>query len=347
MSTANKGEWSEFYVLLKLLADRNIFAADENINRIEKSRRPIIKIFGDNGLEYRFDTSGNVKIYVNDELRGKVAADEVKTAAEYIYQEIMNGKKNFEIDGADELMKKFWRDKIKADSRRKADIKFQVHDVSTGENPVCRYSIKSYLGSPPTLFNAGVSTNFKFELPDVTAAQIDEINSAEKFADKLKLIGTLNFIGVKNKIFAGNLSLICTSLEKYLAEMLKIFYRGGCTNCAELVIKLEENNFMNLERVDAYRYKIKKFLSAAALGMTAGTEWNGREDADSGYIIVKKSGEILAYHLLTRNDFETYLLNNTKFDTPKPDRHKFGKVYAEGGKYFIDLNLQVRFKDIK
>lgn len=346
MSAANKGEWSEFYVLLKLLADRNIFSADENINRIEKSQRPIIKIFGDNGLEYRLDKSGNVKIFCNDELRGTVAADEVKTAAEYMYNAIINGKKIFEIDDADELMNKFWRNKIKANSRKKADIKIQVHDVTTGESPICRYSIKSHIGEPPTLFNAGVSTNFKFELPDVTDAQIDEINSVKKFADKLKLIGTLNFIGVKNKIFAGNLSLICTSLEKYLAEMLKIFYRGGCTNCADLVIKLEENNFMNLERVDAYRYKIKKFLCAAALGMTAGTEWNGREDTDSGYIIVKKSGEVLAYHLFTRNDFETYLLNNTKLETSDSRRHKFGTVYVEGGKYFIDLNLQVRFKNI-
>jgi len=344
MSAANKGEWSEFYVLLKLLADRNIFSADENMKRIESGRRPIKKIFGDSGLEYRLDKSGNVKIFCNDELRGTVAADEVATAAEKILTAIINGKKIFEIDGADELMKKFWRNKIKADSRKKADIKIQVHDVSTGEDPICRYSIKSYLGSPPTLFNASHSTKFKFELPDVTGAQIDEINSIKKFADKLKLIGRLNFIGVTNKIFAGNLSLICTSLEKYLAEMLKFFYRGGCTNCADLVIKLEENNFMKLERVDAYRYKIKKFLSAAALGMTAAAEWNGREEADNGYIIVKKGGEVVAYHLLTRDTFETYLLNNTKFETPGTDKHNFGKVYVEEGKFFIDLNLQVRFK---
>ena len=125
--------------------------------------------------------------------------------------------------------------------------------------------------------------------------------------------------------------------------MLKIYYRGACTTCAELVIKLEQNNFMNLERVDAYRYKIKKFLSAAALGMTASVDWNGREDADNGYIIVKKNGEVAAYHLLTRDNFETYLLNNTKLDTPSTRRHNFGKIYVDGGKYFINLNLQIRF----
>lgn len=342
MSAANKGEWSEFYVLLKLLADGEIFNADEKLNRIVTSRRPIIKIFGDDGLEYRLDRIGNVKIFRDDELRGKISHSEVATDAENFYNAIVNGNGIFEIDGADELMKKFFRDKLKSPSRKKSDIKFQVHDTLTGENPVCRYSIKSYLGDSPTLFNASKSTNFKFELPAVT--DIDEINSVKKIADKLKLIGELKFIGVTNKIFSGNLSLICTSLEKYLAEMLKIYYRGDVSDCAEIVLRLEENNFMNISRVDSYRYKIKKFLCAAALGMTAAVEWNGREDADNGYIIVKKGGEILAYHLLTRDTFETYLLNHTRLDTPSTTRHNFGKVYAEDGKFFMNLNLQIRFK---
>ena len=344
MSAANKGEWSEFYVLLKLLADGEIFNADENLNRIVTSRRPIIKIFGDDGLEYRIDRIGNVKIFRDDELRGKISHSEVATDAENFYNAIVNGNGIFEIDGADKLMKKFWRDKLKASSRKKSDIKIQVHDTLTAENPVCRYSIKSYLGNAPTLFNASQATNFKFELPDITAAQISEIHATKKIADKLKLIGDLKFIGVMNKIFSGNLSLICTSLEKYLAEMLKIYYRDGISDCAEIILRMEENNFMKLDRVDAYRYKIKKFLCAAALGMTAAVEWNGREDADNGYIIVKKGGEILAYHLFSRDTFETYLLNHTRLDTPSTTRHNFGKVYAEDGKFFINLNLQIRFK---
>ena len=342
MSAANKGEWSEFYVLLKLLADKEIYSADENLNRVVTSRRPIKKIFGDDGLEYRINKFGNVEIFCNDELRGKISNSEVATDAERFFAAIVNGNGIFEIDGVEDLMKKFWRDKIKASSRKKSDIKFQVHDVSTGENPVCRYSIKSYLGKPPTLFNSSKSTNFKFEIPDV--ADIDKINSVKKIADKLNLIGDLNFIGVTNKIFSGNLSLICTSLEKYLAEMLKIYYRDGVSDCAEILLKLEKNNFMKLERTDAYRYKIKKFLCAVALGMTAAVEWNGREDADNGYIIVKNDGEVLAYHLLTRDNFETYLLNHTRFDTPSTSKHNFGKIYVEDDRKFINLNLQIRFK---
>ena len=344
MSRANKGEWSEFYVLLKLLADREIFNADENFNRIATSRRPLIKIFGNNGLEYRFTKNGDVKIFRNDDFRGKISNDEVKADAENFFKEIINGNGIFKINSAEEIMAKFQRDKIKASSRKKADIKFQVHDAATGENPICRYSIKSYVGDPPTLFNASKSTNFKFELPDVTDAQINKINSAKKIAERLKLCGELKFIGVTSQIFAGNLNLICTSLEKCLAEMLKISYRDGVENCAENILIMEKNNFMNLARVDAYRYKLKKFLSAVALGMTAAREWNGREDADNGYIIVKTDGEVLAYHLFSRDAFETYLLNNTRFEKPSQDRHHFGKVYVEDSRKFLNLNLQIRFK---
>ncbi|MBE6786434.1 MAG: HpaII family restriction endonuclease, partial [Ruminococcaceae bacterium] len=38
-----------------------------------------------------------------------------------------------------------------------------------------------------------------------------------------------------------------------------------------------------------------------------------------------------------------YLVNNTKFETASTSRHQFGDIYKENGKYYIKLNLQVRF----
>ena len=35
MLTGNKGEWSELYVLLKLLAEGRLYAADDEVKRIE------------------------------------------------------------------------------------------------------------------------------------------------------------------------------------------------------------------------------------------------------------------------------------------------------------------------
>ena len=81
-----------------------------------------------------------------------------------------------------------------------------------------------------------------------------------------------------------------------------------------------------------------------ALGLNPTKIWNGNDEANGGYIIVKEDGEILAYHLYNRNNFEDYLLQNTKLDTASTSRNNFGKIYVEGDKKFINLNLQVRFK---
>ena len=35
--------------------------------------------------------------------------------------------------------------------------------------------------------------------------------------------------------------------------------------------------------------------------------------------------------------------NNTKLETPDPDRHKFGEVYLENEQQKMKLNLQIRF----
>ena len=43
--TGNKGEWSEIYVLLRLLGDGKIYSADENIKKNEDVYIPILKIF--------------------------------------------------------------------------------------------------------------------------------------------------------------------------------------------------------------------------------------------------------------------------------------------------------------
>lgn len=56
---ANKGEWSEFYTLLKLLSDGKLYAADHNLNKISEIFYPILKVITskDSPLENQFDIS--------------------------------------------------------------------------------------------------------------------------------------------------------------------------------------------------------------------------------------------------------------------------------------------------
>ena len=71
--------------------------------------------------------------------------------------------------------------------------------------------------------------------------------------------------------------------------------------------------------------------------------WNGIYDATGGYLVVKEDGNILSYHIYNKNKFEYYLFHNTKLETASSSRHDFGKIYEKNGKYFIKLNLQIRF----
>lgn len=42
--SGNKGEWSELYVLLKLLSTGELYAADEKLQKIKDVYYPILKI---------------------------------------------------------------------------------------------------------------------------------------------------------------------------------------------------------------------------------------------------------------------------------------------------------------
>ena len=350
--SGNKGEWSELYVLIRLLADGKIYSANEDLSKKENCYLPILKIFRVedrvNKIEYKCSNKKSVELYFNGRLVRSIETSELTKAAEFFYSEIVQnqGKKAFEIDGAEDFMEKLKCKKIKADSNDKTDITMEVHDPFTNYNRICGYSIKSDLGASPTLFNASKATNFKFEIFDMTdteATEINNINTNEKIKDRVSRLKNFIFVSVLNENFARNLLFVDTQMEKFLAEMLKIYYSENVSRCAELATLLDERDPLNLKVENIYPHKIKKFLCAVALGLRPTKIWNGLDEANGGYIIVKESGEVLAYHLHDRNSFENYLLNNTRLETPSTGKHNFGSIYTEGGRKFINLNLQIRF----
>lgn len=87
-----------------------------------------------------------------------------------------------------------------------------------------------------------------------------------------------------------------------------------------------------------------KNLTAVALGMKTATVCDGIDEANGGYKIVTKRGDVLAYHIYNRNYFEEYQINNTKYETASISRHEFGEVYSECEEVLIKLNLQNSFR---
>ncbi|WP_444442197.1 HpaII family restriction endonuclease, partial [Pseudoruminococcus massiliensis] len=149
-----------------------------------------------------------------------------------------------------------------------------------------------------------------------------------------------------NITFKNNLILIDGVLPEITANLLIAYYKDGYSNVVSAIEKITQDNPLgyNLDQGHPfYSYKFKKFLTECALGMLPSKMWNGIVDATGGYIIVKEDGEVLCYHLFNRNEFENYLLKSTRFETASTSRHEFGKIYKENNKYYIKLNLQIRF----
>ena len=68
---------------------------------------------------------------------------------------------------------------------------------------------------------------------------------------------------------------------------------------------------------------------------------------NGGYIVVKNNGEVVAFHSTVADEFKQFLITQLGFESPSATRHNYMKIEKEDGQYFINLNLQIRFKKIK
>jgi hypothetical protein len=358
MLAGNKGEWSEVYALLKVIADKHLCRGDGNLNKITNAYLPIIKILRDESDgTYQYEINQNIVIINGAGKEYKIPIAEFQDQSVILLNAIKNATgASFSIPEIEEFISKFNCKSLKASSAIKSDIRIVLHDAVTGTSPELGFSIKSQLGSASTLLNAGKTTNFIYKISgsSLSAKEIEDINlidSASKIKDRLLKISllkrSLEFIRTERSIFSSNLTLIDSALPIILSEMVYSFYTTQNTNISDLVNVLGHTNplkFDNTENHPYYAYKIKRLLTDVALGMMPSQVWTGKLEATGGYLVVKRDGEVLSYHIYNRNDFEDYLLNNTKLETASTTKFDFGKVYSElDGKQYIKLNLQIRF----
>ena len=358
MLTGNKGEWSEFYVLLKLLAEGRLYAADDNVERMEDMYFPILSIYRsetkEKNVEYDFPVEGTsyIAVHLNDELITTIDRDRLSEEAKTLYDKINEGgDRSFAIPAMEGIMKDLFCEKLAAPSTDKTDILLHIHDIQTGFDQQAGFSIKSELGHSPTLLNASKATNFVFRIDglsddDMTATNAMD-NPRSKILDRLSYIldhGEMKYERMASDKFADNLLFIDTEMDRVIAEALRIHYTENENSCKKVVERLETINPVGIRKSGFYEYKFKKFLCSVALGMMPSKEWNGKDESNGGYIIVNKSGDVLAYHIYNRDNFEAYLLNNTRFERASTTRHDYAEIYKEGECYLINLNLQIRFK---
>ncbi len=352
--SGNKGEWSELYAFMKLLSKGRVYAANEKVEKIDEVVYPILKIM-------REEQKGEVIDYVIDgdlvhlEIQSSrmlsIPRKELDDNANKLLQEIASHSGSFELEEIASFANGIKVTKIKAPSSDTTDITMQIEDTHTNYIRNVGFSIKSEIGHAPTLMNASAATNFIYKVTGITSQQAEEINAIDtktKIKDRMAKIaelgGKVEYSGMSHNGFKRNLVMVDSSMPEIIGNMLLYFLAEDIKECDKLVDMLGERDPLGYGDAMMYTYKFKKFLCSCALGMKPVKVWDGLDEANGGYIIVKADGEILAYHIYNRNFFEQYLLDNTVLEKASTSRHGYMSLYEEDGEMYIKMNLQVRFK---
>lgn len=355
--SGNKGEWSEIYTLFKLLGDGKVHAGDADMNKLELYY-PILNVIREESKRYEYKPNTDQHIIVIDE-DGKefarISMSKFLEESESLLSKIKAANdRAFAIPATESFMTEIGCSKLKAPSKNKADIHIVIHDLRTNMTPLLGFSIKSQLGSASTLLNAGTTTNITYKVVGVelSDSEIEEINAINGHLPRMQAIFdkgcTLEYSDIEHPVFKNNLLFLDSCMPQFVADCLLIDSlpnsKSSINECVAEVAKHNPFDFKGKNVEAFYAHKMKVLLLDAALGMTPAKEWTGQYDANGGYLVVRKDGEIVCYHFYNRNDVEDYLYNNTRFERASRSRYSFGELYKVKGETYIKLNLQIRFK---
>lgn len=371
MNKLNKGEWAEFYVMLKLLSEGKLHTANALLKKNINNYLDIIKVI-------REETENNIIHYIinKDTIQIKqkdsdmVLAEIDKSLFDKYATELFNsiskqkGSSVAAPESVYDFAKVIYVDKPKAPSVKslekqfggKNDIFIEVRDPQTSIISIMGFSIKSQFADPPTLFNAGTTSQFLFEINPCNDNVMNDFNGfintkGHRDWAKCKQYITDNKLSIKYakpmyKIYNDNLSLITESMSDVVAWCFGdvLFNNGHNKRLKETIERMISINPLKKPNPDLFYKKwIKDFLMAGFTGMTAGTVWDGEEQVNGGYIVVMDKGEILCYHSSDRESFRNYLLNNLFIEQVSTKKYKWSYIFKEDGKYYLPLNASLRF----
>ena len=356
--SGNKGEWSEVYVFFRLLGEGKLHTGDALLNK--KEILPVIKVIRGDAIGRGFFTNKDAHVVIVDEASGneilRIKMDVFMQESQQLLDKISDSEEeSLTFPDSEKFLRRIGCSKLKAPSDSKADIRVMIHDSRTGMQPTVGFSIKSQLGSPSTLLNAGRNTNLLYRVTgtSLTAEQVEAINGIGSHRARMKALFDagcrLEYEDTESPTFKNNLLFIDCCLPQLTGECLSTVAdpENKSSKVEDVVSSIAKRNplgYTGNNIADFYAHKLKTLLIDAALGMTPGKAWNGRFDANGGYIVVKTDGDLVCYHFYDRNDVEDYLYCNTRFEGASRSRHGWGSLfYGEDGLLRMRLNLQIRF----
>lgn len=335
----NVGEWSELYSFLKMIKCPKVhFGSEEKLSLSDYTTILALQ-YNDQDIKYLI-SNDSISLLKNNKIEKTISIESIlpKEKLDNILFNLKNKNKTTFSLNEEDLLNTLEVINFKGNSNQKQDIfiDHKFHQYCFENDP---FSIKSFLGSNPTMLNASSNTNFIYKIECFNGNEnIDKVNSIKtkkKIRDRINYIidrgGKFIFEKCEKPIFQENLCLVDGDMPKILSNMLLTYYSSG------------ESSLEKLITIDSEIIKIKRFLEIISMGMFPSKLWNGKYTAN-GIIIIKKDGDLLAYHMAKKDILNQYLFKNTKLDTPSSGRHSFGKIYNENNQLFFKLNLQIRNK---
>jgi len=351
---ANKGEWSELYVLFKIFDERTIPAADSNLQPLPDQKYTFLKVLREevSGLQFEYNLEEERRVIIKNPSGGIVKIVDTKhlnSKTKIIFKALKHASSaSFVMEDITSLMSDYLIGKVKASSAQKTDILAVLPDnIGTRENEL-GFSVKSHVGGAPTLVNSSSHTNFVYDVTGFRGdvSYVNSIEGPSKIRRRISAIkdggATITFRTTTSSVFNSNLRLSDTSFPIIMADVLLAYYSGEGSTWPLLAQRAADNLSLDVTKTETTNI-IKTFLRAAALGMVPSKEWDTKLSAYGGYIIVLNDGRIVCYHLLNDDEFKEYLYKYTKIDTPSTTKFKFGDLYLDGDRLSLKLNLQIRF----
>lgn len=374
----NNGEWAEVYIFFKVIADRRLYTADANFNPIKDVYLDVLSVIREEvkGEVYKYMTGDYVTILLNHEPVGEIPVEEFIKYKNLLWKLLeQNTSTTFSSDEIESFLNSIFIYNPKSPAHivskfcgGTVDIVIETKDRS-GVNRILGFSCKSDLRSSSTLLNAsGDNTNFIFEVTGpMDDEKMDHFNNLFKEVTRkgeicydvattdrmqyLHAIGCdLQFADNAKPLARTNL-IKCGGMEMpvIVAGLLKKFYfenLAGPTSIQDCIKYLADNDvacygFDDLE--ETYHAKIAHLLLCTFTGMRLGTKWNGRQEVNGGYIVVKNNGDVVAFHSTIADEFKDFLVAKMIMESPSHSRHKDMVIYKDGNRYLLKLALQLRF----
>ena len=161
-----------------------------------------------------------------------------------------------------------------------------------------------------------------------------------------RLGGVLKYADVADKVFRCNLGMIDLHFGRLLAEMVRLMHLEEVTRISQLVERMEEMNPLKIKdelitKHGFYRYKMRQFLLAAALGLRPAKIYTGKPGAIGGMLLVQGDGSVWLYDTSDTETFAEFLYQNSRLLKGDVEKDKYGFLERENGTYYFKLNVKI------